>query len=82
MKLIKVTGVARSEQDGDGGASESDFRFNLLSALPVIALSIFVAGLAGIDYSKYWVYVGGHAKPMASTIVRKLCLKVGMYHEI
>jgi len=32
-----VDGVARAEQDRDGGASESDFRVNVLSALPVIA---------------------------------------------
>ena len=50
MKLIKSEGAAGDQQDGARSASESDFRFNLLSALPVIALSILVAGLAGMAY--------------------------------
>jgi hypothetical protein len=59
MKLIKVDGVAGTEPDGDSGASESDFQFNLLNALPVIALNMFVAGLAGMAYGKYSFYLGG-----------------------
>jgi hypothetical protein len=59
LKLIKVDGVASAEQDGGGVGSESGFQFNLLSALPVIALSILVEGLAGMAYRKYSVYLGG-----------------------
>ena len=52
MQIIKVDGVAGGEQDGvaDGGASKSGFQFNLLKALPFIAVSILVAGLAGMAY--------------------------------
>jgi len=48
MQIIKVDGVAGAEQEGE--ASRSGFQFNLLSALPFIALSILVAGLAGMAY--------------------------------
>jgi len=50
MKLITVGWVAGADQYGGGGAAGSDFRFNLLSPLPVIALSILLAGLAAMAY--------------------------------
>lgn len=50
MKLITVDRVAGAEQYSGGGASGSDFRFNLLSPLPVIVRSILLAGLAAMAH--------------------------------